>query len=302
MVVKRNNKSAIVKTTQNNLVGITWMVAFTFFAATNNVIIKYASSNLHPFVIAFFSSAFSLLICIPFYLNYGRSVFVPKRPLLLLVRGIINSIATVAFFFALSSIPVATATSLSFLAPIIAVFLAALILHEKVGWRRWSAIVVGFLGVLVILRPGNSVIGFGHLSALIAALAFGILFVILRQLGKTETVATVTIYLGIVMTPLTFIPALYFWRWPTSEEFLVLITIGLVGSMIHFCLAAALKWSEAPIVSPIDYLRLIWVVPIAYLIFGEIPDTYTWAGSLIVFGSATYIAIREHDINKWSSM
>ena len=125
---------------------------------------------------------------------------------------------------------------------------------------------------------------------------------ILRQLGKTEAVATVTIYLGIVMTPLTFIPALYFWRWPTSEEFLVLITIGLVGSVIHFCLAAALKWSEAPVVSPIDYLRLIWVVPIAYLVFGEIPDTYTWAGSLIVFGSATYIAIREHNIKKWSSM
>ena len=150
-------------------------------------------------------------------------------------------------------------------------------------------------------RPGISVIGIGHLSALIAALAFGILFVILRQLGKTETVATVTIYLGVVMTPLTFIPALYFWRWPTSEEFLVLITIGLDGGEIHFCLAAALKWGAAPVVSPIDYMRLIWDVPIAYLVFDEIPDAFTWVGSVIVFGSATYIAIRVHDPNDCST-
>ena len=217
---------------------------------------------------------------------------------MLLFRGAVNAIATVSFFYALSSIPVATATSLSFLAPIFAVFLAALILREQVGWRRWSAIAMGFLGVLVILRPGFTVIGAGHFAALIAALAFGMLFVILRELGKIEPVTTMTIYLGFVMTPLTFLPALNFWSWPTLEEYLFLITIGIVGSALHYCLAAALKWSEAPVVSSIDYMRLVWVVPIAYLIFDELPDAFTWIGSGIVFGCATFIAFREHKLAK----
>ena len=274
------------------------MLAFTFFAASNNIIIKYASTNLHPFVIAFFSSIFGLLICIPFYFKYGVSVFIPKRPFMLFVRGTINTVGAVAFFYALSSIPVATATSLSFLAPIFAVCLAAIFLRENVGWRRWSAIAIGFLGILVILRPGVSPIEVGHFSALIAALAFGLLFVVLRELGKTEAVSTVTIYRAIVMAPLTFAPALIFWSWPTLEEYLLLISIGLVGTVLHFCLAAAFKWGEAPVVSPIDYMRLVWVVPFAYLLFDEVPDLFTWVGSGIVFGCATFIAIREHNLAK----
>ena len=285
-------------TINNNLVGVSWMLAFTFLAACNNVLFKYIGSGIHPFVLTFFVAVFSTLICLPLLIIYGKVVFVPKRFWLLFVRGALNAIATLTFYFSLMAIPVATATSLTFVTPVLAVILAAIILKEKVGWRRWTAVLIGFAGVLIILRPGVQPVELGHLSVLVAALAFSFIFVLLRQLGKFDSIPTITIYLGLFMVPLTLVPALFYWSWPNMTELLILMVVGVVSSLLHFCLAAALKASETPVVTPVDYMRLVWVVPIAYIVFGEIPDIFTWIGSIVIFGSATYISIRNYMIER----
>ena len=138
-------------TINNNLVGVSWMLAFTFLAACNNVLFKYIGSGIHPFVLTFFVAVFSTLICLPLLIIYGKAVFVPKRLWLLFIRGALNAIATLTFYFSLMAIPVATATSLTFVTPVLAVILAAIILKEKVGWRRWTAVLTGFAGVLICL-------------------------------------------------------------------------------------------------------------------------------------------------------
>jgi len=182
---------------------------------------------------------------------------------------------------------------MTFASPIFATALAVFVFGERVGLRRWTAIMVGFAGTLVVLRPGFEGVALGPLLALIASLIWGVALLTIKVLARTESSLTITAYMMILLTPLSLIPAVFFWQWPTGEQWIWLALIGALGSAIQFCLAKAFSLAETTVVLPFDFLKLVWASLFGFLLFSEIPDPWAWVGGTIIFASAVYVAYRE---------
>jgi drug/metabolite transporter (DMT)-like permease len=198
-----------------------------------------------------------------------------------------------SFFTALSLAPLAQVTALSFTAPLFAALGAALILGEVMRIRRWTALLVGFAGALIIIRPGIVPLDTGTLLTLLASTLWATAMLVIKTLSRTDSSVTLTLYMGIFLTPLTFLFALTVWVWPTSEQLLWLVFLASMGTIGHLCMAQAFKETEATVVLPFDFARLIWASTYAFFFFAETPDLWTWIGGAVIFSAATYIAYRE---------
>lgn len=274
------------------------MLCYSVLIAFMHTSIRHVSENIHPFEIAFFRCLFALLVFIPFFVQSGLAPLRTKRLPLLLTRGIINIYCMLAFFFSVSIIPLAEATALSFSAPIFAVILAVFVFKEKVGLRRWSAIFAGFIGTMIILRPGFQEFSQGQFLVLTSAFAWAICIMIVKELGRTESSITITIYMSLVMAPLSLIPALFVWVWPTWEQMAWLVMIGILGGLGQFTMAESLRRAPTYVVSPIDFTRLIFVALLGYFFFDQVPDIYVWFGGTLVIGATVFITYREHQLKK----
>jgi drug/metabolite transporter (DMT)-like permease len=282
------------KKAAENLRGILWMVAATLCLASMHTTISYVSDTVHPFVVVFFRLFFALIVVIPFFVREGMAPLKTGRIGMLILRGILNFAAMVCFFTALSLSPIADVTALSFSAPLFATLLAVLLLKERLGWRRIVAIVVGFAGTVLVLRPGFEEIGTGYLLVLTSAVFWGACVIIIKSLSRTESSVTITTYMSLVMAPLALIPALFVWSWPSTADLGWLLFLGLLGGVGQLMVTQALKHAETHVVMPFDFLRLLWVSISGYMIFGEVPDIFVWAGGALIFGSTAYITVREH--------
>lgn len=260
--------------------------------------IRHVSAALHPFEIAFFRLVFGLLPLLPWFIKLGWTPLRTKRPGMIIFRGVLNLACMLAFFTALSITPLAEVTVLVFTAPIFATVLAVFVFGEKVGMLRWGAIGFGFLGAVVVIRPGFEAITLGAGLALFAALVWGVCLIIIKSLGKTESSLTITVYMSLVMAPLSLAPALFFWQTPTMEQLLWLAAIGVFGGIGQMAMAEALRVGETQVVMPMEFARLIWISIIAYLAFGEVPGVYTWTGGAMIFAATAFIAWRERALNK----
>ena len=274
--------------------GALLMIVATLFFASMHTSIKYVGDmGIHPFQIAFFRNLFGMLIIIPWIVRFGLQPFRTERAGLHAVRGIINAAAMLCFFTALTITPVTEVTALGFSVPIFATILATIIFGEKVGIRRWSATIVGFCGVLLILRPGFQEIGLGQSLVIFASLVWSAALMVIKVLGKTESSVTITAYMSLFMTPMTLIPALFVWVAPEPHHYIWFIGIGLCGGAGQMLMAEALKSASTSVVMPFDFFKLIWVAAIAFVVFGEIADVFTWTGGMIIFASTAYITYRE---------
>lgn len=278
----------------DNLKGIMWMLVFALAMGTMHGCIRHVSAGLHPFEIAFFRNVFGLIAVLPWLVRLGLAPLRTAKLGLLTLRGVLNVISMLAFFTALSIAPLAQVTALSFSAPIFATLLAMVVFGERAGIRRWTAIVIGFVGTLVILRPGVAEVGLGAMLAVFAALLWGVCMVIIKSLGRTESAVTITIYMSLVMAPLSLIAAIFVWQWPTGEQLLWLVGIGMLGGTGQLAMAEALRVAETHVIMPFDFIKLIWVSIVAYFAFAEVPEAFTWIGGVMIFGSAAFIAWREH--------
>ena len=278
---------------QNNLKGVMWMLVCGISMSAMHSSIRHVSADLHPFEIAFFRLLFGLLPLAPWFIKLGWAPLRTKRLGLMTFRGVLNLVCMLAFFMALAITPLAQVTALGFSAPIFATVLAVFVFGEKVGVQRWSAIAFGFLGALVVIRPGFETVSLGAALALSAAIIWGVCLVIIKTLGRTESSLTITVYMSLIMAPLSLIPALWFWQWPTGQQFMWLIAIGITGGTGQMAMAEALRVGETHVVMPIDFSRLIWVSVIAFLAFAEVPGLFTWIGGAMIFAATAFIAWRE---------
>jgi drug/metabolite transporter (DMT)-like permease len=187
----------------------------------------------------------------------------------------------------------AEAITLNFTVALWMIPVAILLLGERVGPRRWTATLVGFAGVLVVLQPGAETISTGGLLAIGAALLFAISMALIRMLTRTESPLAIVFYMNLIMTPISLVPALWFWTTPTADQLGWLIAIGLVAILGHFSMARALTIAEATAVVPLDFTRLPFAAAIGYFAFGEVPGLWTWVGAAIIIASAVYISRRE---------
>jgi len=285
-----NNKSV--------LNGIGLMIIATVLFSVMHASIKHMSSNMHPFEIAFFRNLFGLLVIAPWFIKYGLEPLKTKKIKLHLARSFFNVIAMLSFFYALSIAPLADVASLAFTAPLFASILAVFFLKEIIGIKRMIAIILGFIGAIIVIDPVYSSINNGHILTLLSASVWSISLIIIKILGRTESSVTITSYMVIIMIPLSGFAAYFYWETPTIHDLIFLAIIGISGTAAQMLLAQALRQGDTSIIMPFDFLKLIWAVGIGYLFFFEVPSLNTWLGSIIIFLSTIYIANRERVLSK----
>ena len=255
--------------------------------------VRHVSAEVHPFEIAFFSFFFGFFVLLPVLARTGLAPLRTKRPGMHMVRVALSAVATLAIYYALSVTPLAQVAALSFTMPIFATVLAIVILREVVGIRRWTAIIVGFVGTYVILRPGTGAIEFGALLVLAASVLYGITVIVIKSLTRTDSPLTIMAVQICMMSPVLLVPALFVWQWPTWPQLAWLATIAVVTAFSVLAFAMAMKEADTAAVMSLNFLQLVWASLIGFVFFAEIPDLYTWIGGAMIVASTTYIAYRE---------
>jgi len=273
--------------------GALWMVAACIGLGAMNVLIRHLSLSLHPFEIAFFRCLGQVVFMVPWIVARGVARMRTDRLRFHALRSAVGLTAMLFWFSALALMPVAEATALSFTAPLFATVGAALILGETVRVRRWSATAVGFLGALIILRPGISQFTWAAGLALTSAAFMAGSALTVKSLSRTDSPNVIVIYMGLFMTPVSLLPALFVWQTPGLETALWLVVLGALATVSHLMLNRAFAAADASAVLPFDFVRLPAAAVLAYLAFGEVADLWTWVGGAVIFGSSIYIARRE---------
>jgi drug/metabolite transporter (DMT)-like permease len=277
-----------------NVRGALWMLLAALVWSVNEATIKGLGRSLDPFQIAFFRCFFGGLWVLPFLLaSTGTRAFRTRRFGGHFVRAAAGYVAMALAFYSIVNMPLADATALGFTRPLFMVVLAVLFLGEIVRWRRWTATAVGFLGVVVMARPGLANIDLALMAAIGGAFFVAVVSVMIKKLAETEHPATIIFYFGVISSILALGPALLVWKTPTLVEFLVLFGIGAAGSLGQYLTILAFRIGEATAVDPFDYVRLIYASLFGFLFFAELPDRYTLLGAAIIVASTWYIAQRE---------
>jgi drug/metabolite transporter (DMT)-like permease len=276
--------------------GLTVFAALCFAGLSAQV--KFLSGDLHGFVITFWRNFWGLFFMLPWLLKQGLGELSWPRIRMFTLRSGLSLASMLCGFTSLSYLTLANATALSFTAPLFATILAALVLGETVRRRRWSATIVGFIGVLIVLRPNVSGISFGELLALSGAFLTATVIIVVKQMSKTEPSNAIVAYMVLLLTPMSLATALPFWSWPAPGDWPFVIGMGLAGTIGHVCWTRAISMADASVVVPFDYVRLIFTMVIGIFAFAEHPDAFTLLGSAIIVLAGIYIARREAMMNQ----
>lgn len=280
------------------LLGISLVVVAGLFFAGMHASVRFISAELHPYEISFFRQFFAFLLFVPWIVRTGRGALRTKRPGLQVVRAAVQAVSLLTWFYALSIVPLAEATTLNFSATFFVAIAAGLFLGEAVGARRWSAVVIGLVGVVIVIRPGIMDLNLGVVLVLVSSVFVAASKVVSKMLAETDSAPTIVMYTAILISPMALIPALFVWEWPTATQFLWLAVVAAQGTMGHLCLTQAYKLADISAVEPASLVRLVWATLIGIIAFAEIPDMWTIAGALVIAGSVVYLAVGERRAKK----
>ncbi len=283
-----------------NLRGIAWMMLGGVFFVAVTGIVRHLGSDMSPMQAAFIRYVFGVVLLAPVFLRLGRGAwifsrgaFAGRRLGLHALRGAVHGLGVMLWFYAMARIPIAEVTALGFTAPIFTTLGAALLLGERLHARRIGAVLLGFAGALIILRPGFEVIDQGALAQLTAAPLFAVSFLIAKKLTETESSASIVAHMSIFVTLALLPAALLNWRTPTWEELGWLFATALLATLGHYAITQALRATQVTVTQPISFLQLVWATLLGYYVFAENPDIWVWIGGGVIVASATYIAHRE---------
>ncbi len=281
---------------------VLWVTLSMALLAVIAALVRYAALGGVPSSVSFFwRNLFAVLWMLPLLWVRGASLATTAQPRLYILRVVLSFVSMSAFFHALSLIPIGDATAISFLSPLFGTLFAIVLLGEIVGWRRWMALAAGFAGALIILRPwSGAAIGFGEgqLAALLSALCVGLIGPLVKQLTNADDPDRIVFITSLLMTPASLIPALWFWVWPTAEQWLVLAALGLAAVLGHMTLVRGYTAAEASLVMTFKFSRLPFAVALGYVAFGETTDAATWLGALVIFAAGVFVTRREARLAK----
>jgi drug/metabolite transporter (DMT)-like permease len=276
------------------LAAVVWVtIAMVLFAGLAVFARAAMNSGLHPFVVVFFRNVVAVLALLPLLCWRGTELFRSPQIGLYGVRVTISLFSMLAWFYAIFLIPIGEVTAIGFLAPLFGTLGAILLLGEIVRVRRWIALFVGFAGAMLMLRPGVSPIGLGQVLAILSTIATGLTAVLIKQLTARDDPDKIVFLTNVMLLPLSLVPALFVWRWPTLEMVPLLLGMGLCAVIGHVALVRGYAVADASLAQTFEFSRLPFTVGLAFLIFGEVIDLWTWIGALIIFSSAVYITRRE---------
>ena len=259
---------------------------------------KYLSSSMDVLQITwgryFFTLIFTLSLMLIFY---RKSLVWTKKPFLQLIRGLIFVFSTYLFFYAISEISLPKALTLAFVAPICVTALSPFFLKEQVGIKRWLAVFLGFFGTLVVIRPGLIEFNLATFAALGCGICYGFYLIITKKLSSSDNPLLTLLLSGIVGTIIIspFLPSI--WINPTSNQWILLVLIGLIASVAHLLLILSLKYADASKLAPLGYTEIITNITISYYFFNELPDNWTYLGLFIIVISGLYVSKREYLVN-----
>ena len=278
-------------TSRASAVGWMLVTGLLFVAVTGTV--RHLGSDLPAVQAAFLRYVIGVGFMLPFLYRTLRVRPIPRRLGLHVLRGIVHAGGVMLWFFAMARIPIAEVTAIGFTAPLFTTIGAVLFLGEKLRARRISAVIIGFVGTVIILRPGIEAIHIGALAQLAAAPLFACSFIVAKKLTETEAGTVIVAWLSLFVTLALLPPALLVWCTPSAEELLWLTATAACATAGHYTLTRAMHLAELTMLQPFMFLQLVWASLLGLVAFGEVPDVWTWTGGAVIVAAASYIAHRE---------
>ncbi len=262
---------------------------------------KFLSSSMDVLQITwaryFFTVVFTLSLMLIFY---RQTIVLSKKPLLQLIRGLILVFSTYLFFYSISVISLPKALTLAFVAPLFVTALSPFFLKEKVGFRRWTAVSIGFIGTLIVIRPGFIEFNLATFAALGNGVCYGFYLILTRKLSTSDNPLLTLLFTGTVGAIILslFMPSV--WISPTPNQWYMMAIIGFIASVAHLFLILSLKYADASKLAPLGYTEIITNILLSYYFFNELPDNWTYLGLFIIVLSGLYISRREYYLSKLS--
>lgn len=249
--------------------------------------------GVHPFQVVFFRNLFAAIVFSPLLFYRGSSLFETGQLPTYGFRCAVALFSMLFWFYSLSQIPIGEVTAITFLTPLFGTLGAIVFLGERVRARRWTALAVGFAGALIILRPGISPLGVGHMAALMSTISGGISAILVKQLTQRDDPNKIVFLTHVFLAPMSLIPALFVWTWPPLSAVPLLLGMGIFATLGHTLLVRGYSVMDASLALTFEFAKLPFTAVVAYIFFAETIDRWTWLGAFIIIGSATYIARRE---------
>lgn len=274
------------------------MLVGMFLFTLNDAIGKWLTSAYSVGQLVFIRSLVALLILAPFVWRAGwKQLFVTERPKTLFVRVILTVVDSLTFYFAVAALPLADVMTYWLAAPIYVAAFAPLVLGEQVGWRRWTAIGFGFLGVIVALEPSSAMLSISAVLPILGSMAFGFVLLSARTLRATPGIAMIFWQtLGGAVVGLCTLP--FSWHTPSAADLPLLVLLGLLAMLAHVMVNWAFKLADAATVAPLQYTQLFWAIVFGWLVFGDFPSMAKFVGAALIIASGLYIFFRERALNK----
>jgi len=282
----------------NNKLAIFLIIISVFFGTIMLSFLKIAQEDINVYVAGFFRFFLGLVIILPYIIKKKNTILKTTHLKKHLFRAILGLPAMLLYFSALVLLPIEKLTAISFVVPLMVTILAVFFLGEKIYIYRTLALILGFSGMLVIIRPGFADISIGVYMVLISALLWSINIIITKKISKDDSAITILTYQSIFMSLFSFIIVLFFWEMPTLKTFIYLILAAMCGTILHLTLNHAFKLVDVSMTQPYSFLNLVFASIIGYFVFDEIPDLYTWIGALIIFTGILIISYREMRLDK----
>jgi drug/metabolite transporter (DMT)-like permease len=257
------------------------------------IAIRYATRYVPTQEVAFFRNAFGLLALLPMLIRPGSAPLKTQQLPRYFLRSAIGLASMLCAFWAIGHLPISQAISLSYSTPLFVTIAAVLWLGETVRMRRWAAVIIGFIGVLIIVRPGSTSFTPGTLVAVGAAVLSSLVAIQIKQLTRIDSADTVVFYTYVFWVPLSLVPALFVWVWPTGLAWVWLVATGVLGTLGQLLWTRALRLGEVSALTPISFMQLPLVSLLGWLLFNETLDRWTVIGAGIILGANAYIAHRE---------
>lgn len=270
-----------------------WMMAAALSFTIMTTLIREVAQDIHPFEIGFFRAATNLVLMLPYAFRTGPDIFRSSNHKIYVCRALFGFLFLLTYFPGAATIPVSDSQALIFSSPLFASAMAIVFLGERVRARRVTALIVGFCGAVLILRPGFDTVSMGALLVLIGAFANAAANVMVRHTTRTDHPDKAVFYLMVYVTPLATIPALFVWTTPTLTQLAFMVAIGFCGSLNQRFTSRAFAAAEATAILPFDFSRLPIAALIGWLVFAEFPDIWVWIGGGVIFTASLYIAHRE---------
>lgn len=272
--------------------GAWWMIAAAGALTAMAICIRYLPTY-SVLLMIFLRNVINLVLMTPSMVRQGKAIFRTERLGTHAIRNAFLYSGNVAWFFGVTKISLADVAALQFTSPLFTAIIAAALLGERIGGHRMVAILVGFAGALIIIRPGIIPLNIGTLSILLAAFLYSCAHVVTKLLSNTESGSTVVFYMSVTILIYSAIPAAFVWQTPAWADMPAMIGLGITGYATHYCITRSLAVGDASFVIVFDFMRLPFSVTLGWILFTEVLDAWTAAGALIIFATGYYSTVRE---------